>query len=1539
MAKKLIFCLTLSLFGFSLLAQNTCNNNAGTVNIGGGFDGQSNDITPDTIYLCFGDPLNFISNPGSFDLSGDPNTATAPGIGYAVYDCPPSISGPTLADIVQDSCLNHISPIDVNGTPIFQIDSIWILEDGTLDGNYQFLNNGFLQNAFYSGAPSQFFFAPITVDDANDPNGEVFEEDPNGVRGPCVNVNTNEAFSIVFLNQIQESIISTNSGNNGCSGQIVLGGGLPEFNNATSYRVSMGLEGDPSVQGELTSTLRPRHNQAFEFFVPQPGVYEVMIEDGVSCGHQFTIDMSGCQAVSFNINPTNISQGDTVCVPVTVGDFNDILSFQGSINWDTTVIDFVRLDNVNSSLTNFTPGSAFNLQDVSSGFLSFLWFDPLGTNGATLPDGTVLFEMCFEGIGPEGAETGLFFDPNFFEIVSVVNNEELGYRLNDGMVAVSDDDLFVDYNIDSVLCFPDSNGTFSITVAGGIAPYQIDWRQILPVSPNPLTDNATVNVDGETVFFTGLPRGEYEVTITDADGGMPIQQIDTIQIGSPPNLGLSLTGILPQCAGENTGSLITQLIVDGQIVNDPGDQYTFIWNITSESVSRLDSVSSGQYRVTVVDNSSGCTAEASTTLADPPALNLDVTIDNASCPGIADGAIEVVPNGGTDPYNFNWQAGLETFNGIFIASRPDQLSSGRYSVTVTDANGCSVENSYPVSNDKTLSVNAVVENISCNGLEDGRILVTGTSNMPELPFAFDWRGPGTFNNLPNNTPTTSELTDIAPGLYYLTLTDNGPAGCAYQDSFEIVEPAPIQISVADQTRESCLPGNDGEVIVGVTGGTYPYNYDWSNGDMDSIASGLVAGDYQLNLLDANDCRETFDVTVLQFDPPNITSLDNDRLDCPDDTDGTLTVVAQQVGGPIVSYEWSNGQSGPTISNLPAGAYGVTITADDGCEAIDTAFVIAPTPLQIDDIQGESPNCPGDSDGSLTVFASGGTTPYQYIWENQPQNDTLNFNLYPALSAGTYRVTVVDANNCSSVAEQATLSDPAAIQASFSNITDVSCFEGTCDGSATVTANYSDNTPGLFTFRWETDETTTDDTESSAVQLCAGFQQVTITDNDGCFLVDSIDVPSPPEINIGVTASSVTCNGFNDGNIQLAATGGVGGFTFLWVNSGATTPNLSDLSAGTYNAIITDANGCSKTQQVEISEPEALMLSLDITGTRDPRCADTMDGSISVSVNDTADINPLGPAPYTWSNNIAPGDANQAGNLQAGTYGVTITDTRGCQDSLTYTLTSPPPIQAVIPQPPAPLCFGDFTFINIESITGGNGQDLFDYTYTIGNTGLDFLPDQPAQIFAGTHVITIEDQAGCTFRDTIIVVQPPPIQVAFSPQVIEVELGDSTQRLNPIITSSLPIDSFLWTPGDFLSAVDIQRPLINPVDDREYTLRVVDINGCAAEGSLVVEVDKNRNVYIPNIFTPDGDGSGLNEEFRIFTCNGVQNVNYARLFDRWGNMVVDLNNLGPACEGGIPVWDGRYNGKKMNAGVYIYVVEVEFIDGVTLIYRGDVALIR
>jgi gliding motility-associated-like protein len=280
--------------------------------------------------------------------------------------------------------------------------------------------------------------------------------------------------------------------------------------------------------------------------------------------------------------------------------------------------------------------------------------------------------------------------------------------------------------------------------------------------------------------------------------------------------------------------------------------------------------------------------------------------------------------------------------------------------------------------------------------------------------------------------------------------------------------------------------------------------------------------------------------------------------------------------------------------------------------------------------------------------------------------------------------------------------------------------------------------------------------------------------------------------------------------------------------------------------------------------------------------------------------------------------------------------KGCTDTLSYTILEPQPIVAVIAEPAEPRCFGESTVITIDTVFGGSGTTPFDYTFQIDNNGLRFTPDQPATVFAGLHIITIEDPAGCAFSDTLEINQPDELQVIFDPAKIKVELGDSI-TLEPIINSSLNIASYTWTPGDStLSASNIVNPSADPTRNTRYNLTVVDVNGCRDSAQLVVEVDFNRNVYIPNVFTPNGDGP--NDEFRIFTCNGVSKIKTVGLFDRWGNQVYSAKDLSPECAG-VRLWDGRFNSKIANAGVYVYVIEIEFVDLSVLVYRGDVTLLR
>lgn len=1508
-------------------------NEAGTITFGT-FIGQSNDTDPDIIFLCLGDTLPIIHNQ-DFDLTGDPQPSTPAGIGYAFYDCEPTISGPDLNTVLTDPCVNQTSPIVIGGMDVNQTNGIWIATEN-INGNLTLVNNGILQEAFNGGvaAPVQFWFAPITIDDFAT---QGFENDGlGGPVGPCVDVNEEEAFSVIYLNEITVSNINTNTNATGCEGSFVVEGGLPEFDTNTEYDITITLSTDPNVVIMRNGS----HGDEIDFFIPEPGIYDIVIEDGKSCGASFQMDMSGCQAVTFSFPMVNAMPGENVCLDLTVENFNNIVTAQFTITYDPNILQFTNVGGFNPNVPDLG-GSSFN--PGSPGILTFAWANFAG-DGVNINDGETFYHICFDVIGSLGESSPLGFSntPTPIEIgdPSIPEPLMLGYILNDGVVNVSDNVLAVTLTQDSVTCAGDSDGAFTLTVGGGTAPYQFTWNSLPPMGP----DNGPVVIptSGGSASITNVMEGLYEVRISDSSNPANTS-IDTVEVLGAPELGVFLDDLVsPSCFGGMDGSVAAIITLDGvpQAGAVPG--ISFSWSNTTDNVPTLTELTSGFYGVTVMD-SNGCMAQASTTLSQPPELLVTVantTIQDATCSGSMDGTITITPTGGSTAdgnYNYSWSNGLNASTGP--NAQVSNLDPGQYCVTVTDDNDCEFTNCFNVTAAKVLSTNVVVTDISCNGICDGEIFVTGSASgiAAVLPYNFTW---SSFGNPPVNTDMTSNLTGLCAGTYFLTLSDSDPAGCQILDTIVVAEPELLEVSLLDQVNESCVVGNDGSITIGVTGGTFPFSYQWDDPAMqtDSIITGLSQNTYNVVVTDANNCTDNLSVDILAPTPPSINPIADASVSCPEDTDGSLSVTATPGGAAIVSYDWSNGDQGADITNLGPGTYIVTVTAEDGCSSIDSAMVTAPAALAVDSVVVRQPDCPGFPNGQITVFPSGGTQPYRYIWSTNP-SDTTTLNPLSGLSAGDYVVTILDANDCTPFVQFVTIVDPPGIVITLDNLTGVSCpDDNVCDGTAAVSAQYSDGSTGTFNFMWSSGEITNGVDAANANQLCRGLQSVTVSDGT-CGEILEIDVPSPENISAISDVVPVSCNGFMDGSITVTPSGGTGDFTFLWLGIGETTSTISDLAAGQYTVVLTDENDCSFTLGHEVDEPDELVLSLD-TDNSDTAvsCSGDMDASVTVTYNFDDNVNNVGNNPLSWAANIAASSSFTATNLAAGTYSVTLTDEKNCQDSLTFTIGEPDPIEAVIPQPDPPLCFGDATTISIDTIFGGNGTNFLDYTFVVDNNGLNFPPDQTATVFAGIHTVTVEDMEGCSTEVELQIDQPSEIRVSFDPDIVVVELGDTTTRLNPIIQISTQVDSFIWTPIDYLSDPSIQNPFVIPAESLDYTLQVVDENGCTGIGSVFVELDANRNVYIPNVFSPNGDG--FNDDFSVFACLGVQSINFARIYDRWGELVFEDLTPAPECEGiGTKLWDGTFNGSTLNPGVFVYIIEITFLDGVTLLYRGDVTLLR
>ena len=705
----------------------------------------------------------------------------------------------------------------------------------------------------------------------------------------------------------------------------------------------------------------------------------------------------------------------------------------------------------------------------------------------------------------------------------------------------------MDISSEDVSCSGDADGTFSVSVIGGVAPYTYSWNTIPPLGPD---NTGTIPMSGDTINETGLPAGEYEIVITDSD--TPANTVtDTIEIADGVLLSVNVaTFQQPTCNGDSDGALIANVSLDGVEVTDPVAQgITFEWDIPGETDQVLDSIPFSSHSVTVM-NASGCTATDAGNLNQPALLTLpsdSTEIVPATCSGAMDGTITVAAAGGSKPpsgdYTYAWGPPL---NETVVAPSSQQLNlnPGQYTVTVTDENGCTDVETFNVTAAKILDITPIsIIDVRCNGADDGSITISGTtSGQPQFaPFTYDWTAQGSGQNLSGDN-----ITGLAPDTYVVTVTDQDPAGCAVIDTFEITEPDPIVIQEVDLQNESCdNGGNDGSVTISVTGGTAPYTFLWSDMQTDSIATGLSEGMYTVDVEDANNCVESATFNITAPTPPQVTALENDTVTCAGDTDGMLSVTAVPGGAPIDTYAWSNSQAGTAISNLSPGDYFVTITAEDGCFTVDTASVIAPEPVVVDSIIAASPSCVGEANGTLTVFASGGTAPYTYIWTDSPVNDTLSNVLYPGLTAGTYELVVVDANGCSSAVTTQTVNDPPGIAVDFTDIQGVSCFDSVCDGQATASAEYEDGTQGTFNFIWASGEVELGVMMSTAVQLCRDTQELNVTDANGCTEAAAFFVPSPDEIELTIDASNVSCAGETDGTATAIPAGGVGGFTFLW----------------------------------------------------------------------------------------------------------------------------------------------------------------------------------------------------------------------------------------------------------------------------------------------------------------------------------------------------------------------------------------------------------
>jgi gliding motility-associated-like protein len=897
--------------------------------------------------------------------------------------------------------------------------------------------------------------------------------------------------------------------------------------------------------------------------------------------------------------------------------------------------------------------------------------------------------------------------------------------------------LVVTTTATDVSCFGGNDGSATAVASGGTPGFTFLWSN---------------GANGPTA--NNLSAGTYVVTATDANACTAEQ---TVTVAEPPLLVVTATATDVSCFGGNDGSA-TATATGGT----PG--FTFLWSNGTNGPT-ANNLAAGTYIVTATD-ANACTAEQTVTVAEPPLLVVTATATDVSCFGGNDGSATAVATGGTPGFTFLWSNGA---NGPVA----DNLPAGTYTVTATDAVGCTAIQTAAITQPTLLTANAAATNVTCFGGSNGAASATGSGGT--TPYTISW-------NTGANGPL---ITGLIAGIYTATVTDGN--GCTAAQSATVNQPSALQISII-AADVSCFGGNDGSATATGSGGIPGYTFVWSNGANGPVADNLSAGAFTVTATDANACTTTQTIAITEPPLLNVSASATDET-ANNANDGTATAIPSG-GTPGYNYIWSNGANTASINNLPPGLYTVTVHDSQGCSTLAMVVVnaFACTGFSVG-VSGTNATCNGLANGSATANPVGGMAPLNYLWNTAATSITIS-NLPP----GVYTVTATDASNCTT-AGTATISQPPVLGVSIIG-TNATCF---ANSNGTATATGSGGTPG-YTFAWSNGAT-----GPVATGLPAGAYTVTVSDNNGCTATQTASISQPPALSVNVGTTNATCFANSNGTATATGSGGTPGYTFAWSN-GTTGSVATGLPAGAYTVTASDNNGCTATQTASISQPPALSVNV---GTTNATCFGNSNG--------TATATGSGGTPgytFAWSNGAT---GPVATGLPAGAYTVTVSDNNGCTVTQTASISQPSLLTASA-NATGVTCSGDSDGTASASGNGGTTP----YTIFWSNSGNGPLI---TGLSAGTYTATVTDGNGCTSEASATVGSPPPLNVSVSAtDETANNANDGTASATP--SGGTPGYNYAWSNGANTATISNLPP-------GAYTVTVRDSRGCSRVASVVV----------------------------------------------------------------------------------------------------------
>ncbi len=731
---------------------------------------------------------------------------------------------------------------------------------------------------------------------------------------------------------------------------------------------------------------------------------------------------------------------------------------------------------------------------------------------------------------------------------------------------------------------------------------------------------------------------------------------------------------------------------------------------------------------------------------------------------------------------------------------------------------------------------------NCYGEANGSITLNCYTGFE--PYSFSW----------SNGATSNSIANLAAGTYYCTIT-GGNGATLVTEPLEVGGPAePVAATLGDILQENCFGNNGSAAVIGL-GGTPPYNYQWSTGANTAAVTNLPAGTYSVTVDDIYGCGPVTQTVEIGYIPgPEAVIAPVDPLNC-NNINGYLDGTGS-TSGPNISFEWITFDgiffSGTNTLNPHFGSTGTytLIITDSQFGCTSETYVTVEGDFEEPEVSfpQANPTIPCGSASTQLVAQVGGNLNNFFIqWSTQNGNIQSGANtLSPTVTqAGTYKIRVENLSNTCYTEQTITVTQAA--EFAVSAVTAPEACAGQNNGSINVQVNGG---TGPFNFNWAQSGLS----GQNPTNLAPGQYTVSVSDNNGCQTVSTYTVPAATPIVVSSTVQNETDAGASDGSASVSVTGGTAPYTYLWSN-GATTSSISNISAGVYQATVTDVNGCSTVINVAVSNAGC---AITATATViEPKCSDSADGSVTINVQNGGDE-----ADAIWPDGQTGLTRN---DLAAGNYNVIIEDESGCPLTILVEIKAPPAIQTIASVIPEFACAAASDELGQLVIILNGGTGALNVVWNTGQTGNEIM------VTYGSYSAVITDESGCTATYNVTTLSSDEeAPVIATNEVILYLDADGNATLNAQMLDAGTTDNC----GEVVLSVSPSVFTCNSLGENEAIFKASDLSGNASEAPVTVKVIDN---LAPAIQCPAN----------IITNRNVVNYSLPQVEDNCNEVSLDL----------------------------------------------------